>query len=204
MSMATNIINMALETNGHDMERRGGEEYALAPLADRIARGIASGLVMAMKELENHIASETRKVSDTVGRRIDALQNALKEAETRHQTDISTIRNEAAVTTSSLRETDAKHEAALASARQETSERINAITKELSLHHEDITAIKSTLNAFNTTVEGLVQRLDRQADALRSLSASYAQRETELATLVEGLARMRAYPAPAPAATDRL
>ena len=202
--MATNIINMALETNGHDTERRGGEEYALAPLADRIARGIASGLVMAMKELENHIASETRKVSDTVGRRIDVLQSALKEAETRHQTDIANIRNEAAVTTSSLRETDAKHEAALASSRQETSERISALAKELSLHQEDITAIKSTLNAFNTTVEGLVQRLDRQADALRSLSASYAQRETELATLVEGLARMRAYPAPAPTATDRL
>jgi chromosome segregation ATPase len=201
--MATNIINMALDTNGHD-ERRGGEDYALAPLADRIARGIATGLVMAMKELENHIASETRKVSDTVGRRIDALQSSFKEAEVRHQTDIATIRNEAAVTTSSLRETDAKHEAALASARQEASERINSVCKELSVHQEDITAIKSTLNTFNTTIEGIVQRLDRQADALRSLSASYAQRETELASLVEGLARLRAYPAPAPAATDRL
>src|SRR5262249_21747873 len=86
VNMATNIINMALETNGHEHERRNGEDYALAPLADRIARGIASGLVMAMKELENHIASETRKVSETVGRRIDSLQTALKESETRHQT----------------------------------------------------------------------------------------------------------------------
>jgi len=200
--MAAN--SMALETNGHDLERRNGDEYALAPLADRIARGIASGLVMAMKELENHIANETRKVSDSVGRRIDALQSSFKEAEVRHQTDIATIRNEAAVTTSSLREADAKHEAALASARQEASERINSVCKELSVHQEDISSIKSTLTAFNSTVEGIVQRLDRQADALRSLSASYAQRETELASLVEGLARMRAYPAPAPAATDRL
>src|SRR2546430_488865 len=115
VNMASNIINMAVETQGHDLERRG-EEYAPAPLA----------------------------------------------------------------------------------------ERINAVSKEVSVHQEDITAIKSTLTAFNTTVEGLVQRLDRQADALRSLSASYAQRETELASLVEGLARLRAYPAPAPAPTDRL
>ncbi len=202
--MATNIINLAAETNGHELDRRNGEDYALAPLADRIARGIASGLVMAMKELENHIATETRKVSETVGRRIDALQTAWKEAETRNQTEIAAIRSDAAVTTASLREADAKHEAALASARQEASERINAVSKEVSVHQEDITAIKSTLNAFNTTVEGIVQRLDRQADALRSLSASYAQRETELASLVEGLARLRAYPAPAPAPTDRL
>ena len=76
------------------------------------------------------------------------------------------------------------------------------MSKELSVHQEDITAIKSTLGAFTTTVEGLVQRLDRQADALRSLCASYAQRETELESLVDGLARLRSYPAPAP--TDRL
>lgn len=197
--MATNIINMGVETNGYEPER---QEYALAPLADRIARNIASGLIMAMKELENHIASETRRVSETVGRRIDALQRALQESEARHQTEVAAIRNEASLATSSLREADARQEAALASARQEASERINAVSKEVSVHQEDITAIKSTLSAFNTTVEGLVQRLDRQADALRSLSASYAQRETELSTLVEGLARLRAYPAPAP--TDRL
>ena len=51
-------------------------------------------------------------------------------------------------------------------------------------------------------LEGLVERLDRQADALRTMCAAYAQRETELGSLVDGLARLRAYPAPTP--TDRL
>src|SRR6185369_17309674 len=50
------------------------EELVLAPLVDRIAYTIASGLVVAMKELENHIANETRKVGDSVGRRLDSLQ----------------------------------------------------------------------------------------------------------------------------------
>ena len=33
------------------------DDFALAPLVDKIAFGIARGLVVAMKELEHHIAS---------------------------------------------------------------------------------------------------------------------------------------------------
>src|SRR6185369_3600854 len=69
------------------------EELALAPLVDRIAYTIASGLVVAMKELENHIANETRKVGDSVGRRLDSLQSSLTAG-------LATLRSEAAETTS--------------------------------------------------------------------------------------------------------
>src|ERR1044071_4653814 len=54
-------------------------KLALAPLVDKIAWGIAKGLVVAMKELENHIAAETRKVGDSVGRRLDTMQASLQE-----------------------------------------------------------------------------------------------------------------------------
>jgi hypothetical protein len=46
--------------------RDATDDFALAPLVDKIAFGIASGLVVAVKELEQHIASETRKVGDAV------------------------------------------------------------------------------------------------------------------------------------------
>jgi chromosome segregation ATPase len=55
------------------------DDFVLAPLVDKIAFGIAKGLVVAVKELEQHIASETRKVSDTVERQMDALQVNLQE-----------------------------------------------------------------------------------------------------------------------------
>src|SRR5579863_7306632 len=55
------------------------EDFALAPLVDKIAYGIARGLIVAVKELEHHIASETRKVGDSVGRGLDALQVGMQE-----------------------------------------------------------------------------------------------------------------------------
>jgi chromosome segregation ATPase len=256
-------------------------------LVDKIAYGIARGLVVAMKELENHIASETRKVGDSVGRRLDTLQASvqdltvavseqrafsisiqdqcrelaagavsLKDADARQDVELESLRTatketSAAISaridaaTASLTEADARHgveleslrtatketsaaisariDAATASlteadARQDveleslrtttketsaaTSARIDALCKDLCVQQEDIAAVKSTLCGFSSTVDGLVERLDRQADALRTMCAAYAQRETELGTLVDGLARLRAYPAPAP--TDRL
>src|ERR1051326_8679231 len=59
--------------------KEAGQELALAPLVDKIAYGLARGLVVAMKELENHIASETRKVGDSVGRRLDTLQASFQD-----------------------------------------------------------------------------------------------------------------------------
>jgi len=300
-----------------------GEGLALAPLVDKIAYGIARGLVVAMKELENHIASETRKVGDSVARRLDTLQASvqdltvavseqrafsisiqdqcrelatgaasLKEADARQDVELESLRTatketsaaisaridaataslteadarqdveleslrtatketsaaisarideataslteadarqdveleslrtatketSAAISaridaaTASLTEADARQDVELESLRTATKEtsaavtaRIDALCKDLCVQQEDIAAVKSTLVGFSSTVEGLVERLDRQADALRTMCAAYAQRETELGTLVDGLARLRAYPAPAP--TDRL
>jgi len=269
--MATNTINVTAERavaeeifrlqrldgegvkNGkeHSAAIESGDGLALAPLVDKIAYGIARGLVIAMKELENHIASETRKVGDSVGRRLDTLQSSvqdlavasseqrvfnisiqercqelassaesLTQADARQEAGLASLREEtkemaAAVSeridavTASLTEADAQQNVALESLRTATQEaaeamslRIDAFCRDLSVQQEDIATVKSTLSRYATEVEGLVARLDRQADALRTMSAAYAQRETELGSLVDGLARLRAYPAPTP--TDRL
>src|SRR5713101_2887808 len=55
------------------------EDFALAPLVDKIAYSIARGLVVAVKELEQHISGETRKVGDAVDRRLDTLQISLQD-----------------------------------------------------------------------------------------------------------------------------
>lgn len=211
-----------------------GPSLALAPLVDKIAWGIARGLVEAMKDLEDHIAGETRKVGDSVGRRMDAFQvslqqladasaasiESLKEADLRQDAGLASLRSETrtlaasvpeqiAAATTPLRQADVDRQAELASLRTQAaensaamSERIEALCRELNVQQEDVGAIKSALSAFSATVEGLAARLDRQADALRTMSAAYSQRETELESLVEGLARLRSYPAPP--SVDRL
>jgi len=186
-------------------------ELALAPLVDRVAYGLAKVLVFAVRELENHIAGETRKVGDTVGRRLDTLQGSfqeLTEAVSEQRSKSLVVEDKCqqlAAATASLQESDDRQAAGLEALRSETrefstlaSERIDTLFKELGVQQEDIAAIKSMLSGFSSRVDGFVERLDKQADVLRSMCATYSQRETELEQLVDGLARLRAYPAPAP------
>lgn len=187
------------------------EEFALSPLVDTVAYGIAKVLVVAVRALEKHIAGETRKVGDTVGRRLDTLQGSFQElteavSEQRSMSHLVEEKcQQLTAATASLQESDVRQQAELAVLRTETKEystalsgRIDVLFKELGVQQEDIAAIKSTLCGFSARVDAFVERLDKQADALRSMCATYAQRETELEQLVDGLARLRAYPAPAP------
>jgi len=260
--------------------REAAADLALAPLVDKIAFGLARGLVIALKELETHIASETRKVGESVGRRLDTLQAsfqdltgvvseqrsmslaveekceqlalataALQESDARQAADLTALREETkelcdsfaghkadsgrrlealqsgfevltgavsdqrtltasiqeklASTTASLQESDARQAAELGALRLETrefstavTERIDVLCKEIGVHQEDMAAVKSTLCGFTSRVDSVVDRLDRQADALRSMYSTYSQRETELEQLVDGLARLRAHPTP--------
>jgi chromosome segregation ATPase len=234
-------------------------DFALGPLVDKIAYSIARGLVVAVKELEDHIGSETRKVGDAVDRRLDTLQATLEdlsrfvgdqhatnnvvqgqlqqltvrlqetdarqaaeslslhEADTRQASQLEALRAETTVLSSSLSEridttlaaqqdSEARQAADLTALQTETrvfsqavSERIDGICRDLDIQQEDIAAIKDTLGTFSSRVDALVERLDRQADAFRSMCTAYSQRETELEQVVDGLARLRACPTPMPA-----
>jgi chromosome segregation ATPase len=206
--MATKTTEILAE-HWHEDTNGAAHELALAPLVDKIAYGLAKGLVVAMKELENHIASETRKVSESVGRRLDTLQASFQDLSgvVSEQRAINhTVQEkckELAQATTSLQESDTRQAAELAALRIETkefstatSERIDFLCKDLGVQQEDIAAIKSTCGGFASRVDVIAERLDKQAEALRSMYATYAQRETELEQLVDGLARLRAYPAP--------
>ena len=130
---------------------------------------------------------------------VDSLTGAM--AEQRAMT--VSVQEKLAATTASLQESDARQAAELGALRQENkefsssvTERIDTLCKELGVHQEDMAAVKSTLCGFSSRVDTVVERLDRQADALRSMYSTYSQRETELEQLVDGLARLRAYPTP--------
>jgi chromosome segregation ATPase len=248
-----------LRSSGEIKPVEGAADFALAPLVDKIAYSIARGLVVAVKELEDHIGSETRKVGDAVDRRLDTLQVTLEdlsrfvgdqhatnnvvqgqlqqltvrlqetdarqaaeslslhEADTRQASQLEALRAETTVLSSSLSEridatvaaqqdSEARQTADLTALQTETrafsqaaSERIDGIYRDLDIQQEDIAAIKATLGTFSSRVDALVERLDRQADAFRSMCTAYSQRETELEQVVDGLARLRACPTPMPA-----
>jgi chromosome segregation ATPase len=284
------VRKRAVDNRGHDAEYLRsagggdsvdtGEDFVLAPLVDKIAYGIARGLVAAIKELEQHIASETRKVGHAVDRRLDTFQTSLqdisrfvgeqrstntavhgqlqelavglKETDARHTAESEALGRQARefsesvaqridASTASLQESDARQASELGALREETkafsssvsqridaavaaqqesgerqtaglaalqsetrglsqslSDRIDGICKELGVQQEDIAAVKATLCTFSSRVDTLVERLDCQADAVRSMCTAYSQRETELEQLVDGLARLRAYPTPMP------
>jgi chromosome segregation ATPase len=214
-----------------------GEDFVLAPLVDKIAYGIARGLVVAVKELEQHIASETQKVGDAVDRRLDALQVSMQELSrfvTEQQSLNGTVQGQLETLSTGLREADARQTAAVETLRTETTlfstsaseridaavatqrecdvrreteiaalskalhERLESLCKELGVQQEDLAAIKGTLGTFSTRTDALVERLDRQAEAVRSMYTAYSQRETELEQLVDGLARLRGFPAQMP------
>src|SRR5213593_3339606 len=114
--------------NGHDGLKEAGPELALAPLVDRIAYGFAKGLVVAMQELENHIATETRKVGDTVGRRLDTLQASfqdLTDVVSQQRSMSIAVQNQCeqlAAVTASLQQSDARQQAELSALRNEAAE----------------------------------------------------------------------------------
>jgi chromosome segregation ATPase len=257
-----------------------GENFALAPLVNKIAFSMARGLAVALKELELHIAGETRRVGEVVDRRFDSLQVtlrgvsdfmaaqraanaavearleqlasateqtdarraadvaelqhetkelaeavakqievsavALRDAEARQVANIESLRAESTemigsiaqrleAATAAQKESDARHSEALSALENETkalslamSAKIESIFKELGVHQEDISAIKESLCSFSTRVQALVERLDRQADTVRSMCSAYSQREMELEQLVNGLARLRSFPTSVP------
>jgi chromosome segregation ATPase len=257
-----------------------GEKFALAPLVNKIAFSMARGLAVALKELEHHIAGETKRVAEVVDRRFDSLQGtlqgvsdfmaaqratnaavdarleqlasavertdarraadvdglrhetnelsaavaeqievsavALRDVEARQAAKVESLRAESTEMIGSIaqrldaatvaqKESDARNSEALSALENQTkafsqsmSEKIDNILKELVVHQEDISAIKESLCSFSTRVQALVERLDRQADTVRSMCSAYSQRELELEQLVDGLARLRAFPPSVP------
>src|SRR5262249_37616594 len=137
---------------------------------DKIAHGLARVLVVAVQELEIHIASETRKVGEAVGRRLDTLQAGVQDLTgvVSEQRSLSLLVQEKCqqltAETVYLQETDARQDAELCALRAESqdfsatvSERIDVLCKELGVQQEDVTAVKSTLCDFSSRVDAVVE-----------------------------------------------
>lgn len=109
-------------------------DFVLAPLVDKIAYGISRGLVVAIKELEDHIAGETRKVGDTFERRLDVIQGILQEQSNfvgEQRSTNAAVQGRLQELTDALRETDTRQAADVTSLRSEARESSAAISQRI-------------------------------------------------------------------------
>ena len=127
------------------------------------------------------LRTETKSFSSSISERIDITVAALHESDARQATDLVALQIE-------TRESS-----------RSASERIESLSADVGVQQEDIAAVKTTLGTIYSRIDALVERLDRQGDALRLMQPTYSQRETELEQLVDGLVRLRAFPKPQPA-----
>src|SRR5204863_797254 len=126
--------------------------------------------VAALEQADDH------QKADIAGARelIDAQTAALRDAEARQATEAAALRNEAKSFSASV------------------AEQIGALHSEIAVQQDDIAALKTGLSGFSSRVDALLERLDKQAEAVHSMYLTYAQRESELEHLIEGLTRLRA------------
>jgi chromosome segregation ATPase len=192
------------------LDPRHAEEtgsFALAPLVDKIAYGIAKGLVVAMKELENHIATETQKVGDAVDRRMDALQTTmtdvsrfmaeqqstnqavqgrlqelstgLQASNAAHASDVDSIRKQAAESAAS---TSQRIEAAVA-AQKESDSRLAANLS--ALQEESRTSSRS----ISERIDGVCKDLTVQQEDVAAVKATLVSFASRVDGIVERLDR---------------
>jgi chromosome segregation ATPase len=211
--------------NGSQDESRDhadtGDEFRFAPLVNRIAFGIARELAAVIKQLEDHIGGEVRRLGESVEHRLDSLQTGLLQIDL---PELSRFAGEQRNTNSAVQdqlqqlttadaglwEANNRQAAELETLRAEARdfstavsgrfdavwERIDNISRNLGARQEEIAATKTTLDAICSRADAFVERLDRQADAVRSLHSAWSQRDAELEQIVDVLARLRANPKP--------
>jgi chromosome segregation ATPase len=138
--------------------------------------------------------------------RIDSAVAELQQSDARQSTEIASVRGLMDTQANALRESDARQQSDVLALRSETkafsasvAEQIEALHGEIAVQQEDIAALKSGLSTFSLRVDGLLERIDKQAEAVHTMYLTYAQRESELEHLIEGLTRLRSVPSPPPA-----
>lgn len=152
------------------------------------------------------LRNETAATAGSLSSRIDGSVAALQDADAHQQAEIASLHGRINTETAAIRECEARQDSDLVALQSETkhlsaavTERIDALQAEVGLLQEDIAAIKCALSGFSSRVDGVLERLDKQAEALHSMYSTYSQRESELEQVIEGLTRLRSVPAPAPA-----
>src|SRR5262249_58339535 len=135
------------------------------------------------------VRTEAAASAASISARIDSAIASLQNSDAQQQADIANVRGETRELITSVSERISTDTAALRKEANEfstlTTRRIDELQNDLAVQQDDIVAIKSTLSGFNSSVQSMVERLDKQSDALHSMYTTYSQRESELEQVIE-------------------
>jgi chromosome segregation ATPase len=147
------------------------------------------------------LRTEVAAAAEGAAVRIDSAVTALEQADDHQKIEIASVRVLMDAQTAALRDAEAREASDVAALRDEakafsasTTERIEVLHSEIAVQQEDIAALKTGLSSFGSRVDALLERLDKQAEAVHSMYLTYSQRESELEHLIEGLTRLRSVP----------
>lgn len=142
--------------------------------------------------------SEQKLASTALSQKQDQAAGKITATEAnvaRHETEFGALRGE----TTTLRADLAALRTEAGSLRSEakdfstaTTQKIDGVSARLGLHQEELTGLKSNVSEISRKVTGIIERLDRQAEVIRSLSDTQARRTAALDELLSVLTRLKA------------
>ena len=172
----------------------GDSDFALLPLVDKIAYSFASGLIVAMRELEAHIAGETQKVSDSVNLNLGSLQASLRELTEAlsEQRSLSVAVQEKCreleAITISLQQTDERQEGDLTALRSDAAALSASVTEQFDLASASLRDTEARQNAQVAALreegkQSAASLSDRIAEATATLQEADARNAADVSSL---------------------
>jgi len=147
-------------------------------------------LTEAVSEQKLAAAALLQKQEQATGK-VTALEGNVA----RHETELGALRGE----TTTLRAEAAALRTETGSLRSEakdfstaTTQQIEGVAARIGLHQEELTGLKSNVSEISRKVTGIIERLDRQAEIIRSLNDTQARRTAALDELLGVLTRLKA------------
>jgi septation ring formation regulator EzrA len=185
------------------------------PLAARLAADIANGLtnvlVQAIQDLERHITGENSRLSSTFADRLDKLQSSVESLQPLHERLDHLVQaglaaqerfEQLASTTASLREAHARLDTDMSALRLQmgelsasTTSRVDEACRRIEGQQREISTINSGISDLASRVAAAVERLERHANAIRTIHDSHQQRVAVLGQVGDLLDRLRSLPA---------
>lgn len=188
--------------SGDGRPARGGtvQQDALDRLAENLAGSLAGMLAAAIRDFQEQTAGGNGTLEDTVRQQRENLDAAIDElAELKKQVArlAETVATQEALGASTEQQF-VESAAGLAALRCEAQEQsallsdlMNSLSTRLEAQQQVLSELEPGFASISPRVEAVVERLDRQAEAIRSISGAQAQRDTALDQLVEIFTRMR-------------
>ena len=143
-----------------------------ARVAGNLAMGLARILVSAIRDLEQHSTSERTQLLAIVQeqqRKLDLVRADLE----------------------SLRASDQEQKAAIEGWKLEISDRMDSLFGRIELQQEELATLPPKFSEISPQVAAVVDRLDRQAEAIRAICETGMQREVLLDELSAALAQLK-------------